>query len=208
MPGAASAYRAEAIRAAGGIQSDTMAEDTDLTLSLHRTGYRIHHTTRASAVTEAPQTMRALFRQRKRWSFGTLQCLWKHRSLFCNPRFGWLGWFAIPGIWFFQVFLVALAPAVDLWLILAILQNDSGPALLYAILFMGVDLLLALVACRLEGEPWRTALWVFPMRVIYRPLLSLAVLASLHRAMRGSWMAWGLQERWGLMRRRGEPTHS
>ncbi|WP_200373867.1 polysaccharide deacetylase family protein [Thiocystis violacea] len=204
VPGAASAYRAEAIRAAGGIQSDTLAEDTDLTLSLHRAGYRVRHTTRARAVTEAPRSVRGLFRQRKRWSFGTLQCLWKHRRLFCHPAYGWLGWFAIPGIWFFQIFLVALAPVVDLWLIATLLRGASGPALFYAGLFLAVDLILALVACRLDGEPARTALLVLPMRLLYRPLLSLAILSSLHRALRGSWMAWGLQERWGLARRRGE----
>ncbi len=204
VPGAASAYRADAIRAAGGIQSDTLAEDTDLTLSLHRAGYRIRHTTRARAFTEAPRTVGGLFRQRKRWSFGTLQCLWKHRRLFCNPAFGWLGWFAIPGIWFFQIVLVALAPVVDLWLIATLARGASGPALVYAAVFLAVDLILALIACRLEPEPSRTALLVLPMRLIYRPLLSLAILASILRAVRGSWMAWGLQERRGLARRLGE----
>lgn len=202
VPGAASAYRAEAIRAAGGIQSDTLAEDTDLTLALHRAGYRVRHTPRARAITEAPRSIRGLFRQRKRWSFGTLQCLWKHRRLFCNPAFGWLGCFAIPGIWFFQLLLVALAPVVDLWLILALLGGAAGPALFYAGIFLTVDLALALIACRLEGEPARTAWLVLPMRLLYRPLLSFAVLSSLHRALRGTWMAWGRQDRWGQARRR------
>lgn len=197
VPGAASAFRAQAIREAGGIQADTMAEDTDLTLSLHRAGYRVRHTRWARAVTEAPQSMRALFRQRKRWSFGTIQCLWKHRALLFNPRFGWLGLFAVPGIWFFQVFLVALLPFLDLWLGVTLLRGESGPVIYYAALFLIVDLILAVTACRLEGEPLSTALLVLPMRLIYRPLLSLAILASLHRALRGSWMAWGLQERWG-----------
>lgn len=201
IPGAASAYRAEAIRAAGGIQSDTLAEDTDLTLSLHRAGYRIRHTTRARAFTEAPRTLRTLFRQRKRWSFGTLQCLWKHRALCCNRAFGWLGLFTLPSIWFFQIFLVALIPLVDLWLLLTLTRGESGPLLYYLIGFMAIDLALAWAACRLEGEPARTALWILPMRFLYRPLLGLAILYALHRALRGSWMAWGRQERWGLVKR-------
>jgi peptidoglycan-N-acetylglucosamine deacetylase len=200
VPGAASAYRAQAIRDAGGIQSDTLAEDTDLTLALHRAGYRVRHTTRARAFTEAPQTLRALFRQRKRWSFGTLQCLWKHGALCCNRSFAWLGLFVIPSIWFFQIFLVALIPIVDAWLVVTLIRGESGPLLYYATFFMAVDLALALVACRLEGEPLRTALLILPMRLVYRPLLSLAILSSVSRALRGTWMAWGLQERWGLAR--------
>ena len=198
VPGAASAYRTEAIAAAGGIQSDTLAEDTDLTLSLHRAGYRIRHTPQARAFTEAPRSVRGLLRQRQRWSFGTLQCLWKHRRLFCNPAFGWLGCFAIPGIWFFQILLGALAPVVDVWLIASLVQGASGPALPYALAFLGVDLALALLACRLEGEPSRTALLVVPMRLLYRPLLSIAIIVSILRALRGRWMAWGQQERRGL----------
>ncbi len=198
VPGAASAYRAAAIRAAGGIQSDTLAEDTDLTLSMHRTGYRIVHTPRAIAVTEAPRTVRALLRQRKRWSFGTLQCLWKHRDLLFDTRRPWLGWFALPSMWFFHILLVALVPLVDVGVVLALVHGADTALLGYALAFLGVDLALAVTACRLEGEPWRVAWRVIPMRVLYRPLLSLAVLDALHRALRGTWMSWGIQERWGF----------
>ena len=93
---------------------------------------------------------------------------------------------------------------MDLWLIATLARGASGPALVYAAVFLAVDLILALIACRLEPEPSRTALLVLPMRLIYRPLLSLAILASILRAVRGSWMAWGLQERRGLAQRLGE----
>ena len=198
VPGAASAYRAEAIAAAGGIQADTLAEDTDLTLSLHRAGYRIVHTPRAVAITEAPRTVRALLRQRKRWSFGTLQCLWKHRSLLFNTAHRWLGLFALPSMWFFHIFLVALVPLIDFGLVLALLHGADAGLLGYAAAFLGIDLILALVACRLDGAPLTTAWRVVPMRVLYRPLLSLAVLDALLRALRGTWLSWGVQERWGL----------
>jgi len=197
VPGAASAYRAEAITAAGGIQQDTLAEDTDLTLSLHRAGYRIRHTPRAQAVTEAPQSARLLLRQRKRWSFGTLQCLWKHRNLLFATRYRWLGLFVLPSIWFFHLFLVALAPLIDLGLVLALLRGADSSLLGYVLAFMGIDLVLALTACALEGEPLRSAWRVIPMRLLYRPLLSIAVLYALQRALRGSWMGWGVQERRG-----------
>ncbi len=92
---------------------DTLAEDTDLTLTLHRLGYRIEYAPDAVAWTEAPETFATLAKQRFRWAFGTMQCLWKHRDLVFNTRFGALGWFSLPGIWFFQILLVAIAPLVD-----------------------------------------------------------------------------------------------
>ena len=58
-----------------------------------------------------------LAQQRFRWAFGTMQCLWKHRDLVFNPRFGALGWFSLPSIWFFQILLVALTPLVDVLLL-------------------------------------------------------------------------------------------
>jgi cellulose synthase/poly-beta-1,6-N-acetylglucosamine synthase-like glycosyltransferase len=66
---------------AGGLDSDTIAEDTDLTLSLHRMGWRVNYVPEAIAWTEAPDTIRGLAKQRFRWAFGTMQCLWKHRNL-------------------------------------------------------------------------------------------------------------------------------
>lgn len=202
VPGAASSYRAEAIAAAGGIQPDTLAEDTDLTLALHRVGYQIRHTARAHAVTEAPRTLRALLRQRQRWSFGTLQCLWKHRDMQFSIRYGWLGLFSLPSIWFFHVLLVALVPLVDLTLILSLIRGSDSSLLTYSLIFMAVDVFLALVACQLDGEPWRTSLRIIPMRLVYRPLLALAVLYALQRAMRGTWVGWGVQERWGIRHRK------
>ncbi len=120
-PGAISAVSREALRAVGGFRSDTLAEDTDLTLSLHRRGYRVRYTADAVAWTEAPETIRALAKQRFRWCFGTMQCLWKHRDMLFNPKFKALGFFSLPSVWFFQIILVALTPAVDLLLLTSVL---------------------------------------------------------------------------------------
>jgi cellulose synthase/poly-beta-1,6-N-acetylglucosamine synthase-like glycosyltransferase len=113
VPGAVSAWRRPAVMAAGGISSDTLAEDTDLTLSLHRAGYLIAYAPRAVAWTEVPENYPDLAKQRFRWAFGTLQCLWKHRDLVGNPRHKALGWFSLPSIWLFQILLVAVSPLVD-----------------------------------------------------------------------------------------------
>ncbi len=69
VPGALSAWRAAAIRSAGGITADTVAEDTDLTIAIRRNGWRIEYAEKAIGWTEAPETADALIRQRFRWTF-------------------------------------------------------------------------------------------------------------------------------------------
>src|SRR5437867_2339161 len=117
VPGAISAIRKEAIDRAGGLSLQTLAEDTDLTLALHKDRQRIVYVPRAIAWTEAPESVRTLARQRFRWAYGTLQCLWKHRDMVFNWNYRALGWFSLPSVWFFQIILVAITPMVDLFLL-------------------------------------------------------------------------------------------
>ncbi len=194
-PGAISAVSREALRAVGGFRSDTLAEDTDLTLSLHRRGYRIRYTADAVAWTEAPETIRALAKQRFRWCFGTMQCLWKHRDMLFNPKFKALGFFSLPSIWFFQIILVALTPAVDLLLLTSVLLGDGRAVLPYFLTFLLLDQLLAVLACALEKEPLSRSWIMIPMRLIYRPLLSWVVWKSIKNAARGVLVGWGKLER-------------
>src|SRR5205085_3560462 len=125
VPGAVSALRQSAIEAAGGFSNDTLAEDTDLTLTMHRLAYRIEYAPEAVAWTEAPETFRTLAKQRFRWAFGAMQCLWKHRDLIFNPRFGALGWFSLPNIWFMQIGLVAVTPLVDALLLYSLIFGQA-----------------------------------------------------------------------------------
>lgn len=199
VPGAASALRRSALEAAGGFSHDTLAEDTDLTLTLHRLGYRIEYAPDAVAWTEAPETWGNLARQRARWCFGTMQCLWKHRDMVFNPRHGALGWFSLPGVWFFQIILVALTPLVDGVLLLSLLTTAAATLWAYFAIFLGLDLFLALLACHLEEEPLRRAFTILPMRLVYRPLLAVVVWKSIFRALRGVLVGWGKLERTGAV---------
>ncbi|MBV9126960.1 MAG: glycosyltransferase, partial [Verrucomicrobia bacterium] len=158
-PGAISALRRSALRQVGGFRTDTLAEDTDLTLSLHRRGWRVAYAANAIAYTESPETIRALARQRFRWCYGTMQCLWKHRDMLFNPKFRTLGFFSLPSIWFFQIGLVAVTPLVDLILIAGLLTGNALVILPYIIVFLLLDQVLAVLACALENEPLRRS-WI------------------------------------------------
>ena len=195
VPGAVSAVRIEAIIRAGGLSLQTLAEDTDLTLSLHKDRQRIVYVPNAIAWTEAPESVRTLARQRFRWAYGTLQCLWKHREMVFNRNYGPLGWFSLPSIWFFQIMLVAVTPVVDL-LLLASLPFGAWRAVMpFVITFLTMDLVLATLACILEREPILRAWRILPMRLIYRPMLSYCIWKAILRALKGVWVSWGKLER-------------
>ena len=195
VPGAISAVRKEAINQAGGLSLETLAEDTDLTLSLHRHRQRIVYVPDAIAWTEAPETVRALARQRSRWAYGTLQCLWKHRDMVFNWNYRALGWFSLPSIWFFQIILVAITPMVDLFLLASLPFGVWSAVLPFVITFLAMDVLLATLACMLEREPIVRAWRILPMRLIYRPMLSYCVWKAILRAIKGAWVSWGKLER-------------
>jgi peptidoglycan-N-acetylglucosamine deacetylase len=195
VPGAISAIRRAAIRRAGGISLETLAEDTDLTLTLHKQRLRIVYIPGAIAWTEAPETVRALSRQRFRWAYGTLQCLWKHRDMVFNWHYRALGWFSLPSVWFFQIILVAITPAVDLFLILSLPFGAWRDVMPFVIVFLAMDVILATLACVLERENVLNAWRIIPMRLIYRPMLSYVVWKAILRAIKGAWVSWGKLER-------------
>lgn len=196
VPGAVSAFRKSAVFAAGGISTDTLAEDTDLTLSMHRGGFKVCYASRGVAWTEAPETIKAFARQRFRWAFGTLQCLWKHREMLFAVKYKALGWFSLPSAWFFNILLVALGPVIDGILLFSLLMSPANSVLyFYFLVFLCADLLLAAVACLIEGEPLSQIWLVLPMRFVYRPVLSFAVIKAIVKASKGVLVGWGKLDR-------------
>ncbi|MBO0861735.1 MAG: glycosyltransferase, partial [Chloracidobacterium sp.] len=157
VPGAVGAWRRKPLERAGGWVSDTLAEDQDLTLKIRRLGYRIAYEENAVAWTEAPDTMRDLAKQRFRWSYGTLQCMWKHRDALFRPKYGALGFIAMPNVWIFQILFSLFTPVVDLTIIWAFVSaiiaelgypigysiTNSRQLIFYYGLFLAVDWLSA-----------------------------------------------------------------
>jgi cellulose synthase/poly-beta-1,6-N-acetylglucosamine synthase-like glycosyltransferase len=194
-PGALSAFRRKALMEAGPITNNTLAEDADLTLQLHRLGWKVVFASKAFADTEAPESIKALVSQRFRWAFGTLQCLWKHGDLTFNPDSGWLGWFALPSVWVFQMGVVALTPVLDL-IVLWSLWLGRGVAIWpYFVASLLLDIFLAVTALSMAGRPLRIAWRSAPMRLLYRPLLGYVVWKCVLKALGGSWVRWSKLDR-------------
>jgi len=195
-PGAISAFRKSAIEAHGGFSEDTMAEDADLTLALHRDGWRIAYAPGAVARTEAPSSPGSLLRQRRRWTYGTLQAIWKHRVLLFSLSQPWLGWMALPSVLITQTFLAIAVPLVDLGVLLALWKGQFAGWLpwCFAVSLMMDGLPLVVALRRDHASLWelRKIIW---MRTVYRPLLAMSVWAALWKMVTGRWISWRKQEK-------------
>ncbi len=196
VPGATGAWRRETLLAVGGYSSDTLTEDADLTLRMLGAGARITYAPLAQSITEAPQTVGALFRQRFRWSYGTLQCLWKHRKRFGR---GSLGWVALPNIALFQLLFPLLAPLGDFIFLLAVLRFDFQPVAVGYATFLALDLVASLVAFRLDRRPLRDVWVVVVQRFLYRPFLYFVTFAVVLAALRGARQRWNKLARTGAV---------
>ncbi|MDQ2946864.1 MAG: glycosyltransferase [Acidobacteriota bacterium] len=195
VPGAVGAWRKDLVLAAGSFADDTLAEDTDLTLSIRRLGFEIRYEEQAIAYTEAPETTRDLAKQRFRWAFGTLQAAWKHRDATFNPNYGFLGMLALPSIWIFQVLLAALSPFAEVAMFIALFAGNWRIVLLYYCGLFLLELLTAVLAYSLErAAPWDLVLLFF-QRIYYRQLMYYVLAKSILYAMRGRLVGWGKLER-------------
>ena len=213
------AWRTSVVRECGGYSHETVAEDADLTLSILRRDYRIAYDEDAIAWTEAPERWDTLLRQRFRWTFGTLQTVWKHRDTLARTRYGTLGWIALPNVFIFQILLPLLSPAVDvmmagsliLWGIakalegwplfvlpqaFAVSTENLERTLLLFLVFTCVDLLACELAFLMEkGEKQRLLFWLVPQRFAYRQMMYFVLFQTLLRAIQGSAVGWGRVER-------------
>ena len=210
VPGAVGAWRRDALVKLGGFPADTLAEDQDLTLAIQKAGYKALFDPDAIAWTEAPDFVAGLSKQRFRWSYGTLQCLWKHRNATANFRFGALGLLAIPQAWLFQIFLGLVAPLVDLMLVIQIVSSIADylehgdqfdPTNLkitcfYYALFLAVDLSAAVIGFMFEkGESKSLLWWLALQRFGYRQLMYYVLVKSVISAAMGGFVGWGKLER-------------
>jgi peptidoglycan-N-acetylglucosamine deacetylase len=208
VPGALGAWRTKAIEDAGGITADTVAEDADLTIAIRRAGWRITYDEDAIAWTEAPETPGMLIRQRFRWTFGTLQSFWKHSATLFRPKYGTLGFIALPNIFVFQIVLPLVSPLLDLLFFgslvlwgLAQLHITQIPQLwttadvqrsvVFFLGFLIIDVLTCVIAFALERhEDWTLLIPVLLQRFYYRQLMYIVLFRSVKEAVSGRAVGW------------------
>jgi peptidoglycan-N-acetylglucosamine deacetylase len=222
VPGAIGAWRTAAVKAAEGYPVNTVAEDADLTMNLLEHGYRVIYEDRSLAFTEAPIDAKGLVRQRFRWSFGTLQAIWKHRAAFSRNKA--MGYFALPNILVFQMLLPLVSPFIDIMFIAGVIKYfidlHYHPAaasaasfyklLVYFVTFMVIDFITSAVAFSLErrhpankGDRWLLVhIWL--QRFAYRQLFSIVLFKTIKRAIDGKPFNWDKIERTARMSKHTE----
>lgn len=199
VPGALGAFRREVVRQTGGLSRATLAEDTDLTMAIHRAGWKVVYQESAVARTEAPSSLRQLWRQRYRWSYGTMQAMWRHRrSLVERGPSGRFGRRGLPFIALFSVALPLFAPVLDIVAVYGLAFLDRVETVIAWLAVLVIQVVTAMLAFRLDREPMRP-LWALPLQqIVYRQIMYLVLVHSAITALTGG------QLRWQKLRRTGE----
>jgi len=217
VPGAIGAWRTAPVKAAGGYPLNTVAEDADLTMNLLEQGLKVDYEDRSLAFTEAPIDASGLMRQRFRWSFGTLQAVWKHRAAFVRNKA--MGLFALPNILIFQMLLPLVSPFIDFMFLAGIVnffidryyhpEAASAASLeklvIYFLAFMLIDFITSSVAFSLErkhqankGDGW-LLFHIWLQRFAYRQVFSVVLFKTLKRAIDGKPFNWDKIQRTAKM---------
>ncbi|WP_332649056.1 glycosyltransferase [Lysinibacillus sp. 54212] len=195
VPGSNSAWRKSVIQEVGYYHHDTLAEDADLTLRILNAGYKIIYEDRAISYEECPETLKDFIQQRIRWSYGTLQVIWKHKKhILTSPNKG-LKFFAIPSL-LFSYFLFLTSPIIDIVFIISIFKGTTS-IFLFSLLFYLTDLLNSFIAFKLGKERMKPLLWLIVQRLAYRYLLAYVTWKVVFKAIRGNHVGWGKLNRTG-----------
>ena len=222
VPGAIGAWRTDAVKRAGCYPINTVAEDADLTMSLLEQNLRVVYEDRSLAFTEAPINAKGLMRQRFRWSFGTLQAVWKHRAAFTRNKA--MGLFALPNILIFQMLLPLVSPFIDLMFVYGIIHYivdlhfhpeatsaaNFQKLLTYFLAFLLIDFVTSAVAFSLErrhpankGDRW-LLFHIWLQRFSYRQLFSVVLFKTIKRAIDGKPFNWDKLDRTAKMSKQTE----
>ena len=116
ISGAFGLFRTDLVRAVGGYRVNSIGEDFDLVARMHRhlrqknAEYQIHFVPDPMCWTEVPSDLKSLGRQRARWQKGLWDVLWSSRDMLFRPRYGRIGWFALPYLWLFEL----VAPVIEI----------------------------------------------------------------------------------------------
>ena len=217
VPGAIGAWRTAPVKAAGGYPLNTVAEDADLTMNLLEQGLKVDYEDRSLAFTEAPIDAKGLMRQRFRWSFGTLQAVWKHRAAFVRNKA--MGLFALPNILIFQMFLPLVSPFIDIMFLAGVVnflvdryyhpEQASAASfeklVVYFLGFLVIDFITSSAAFSLErrhpankGDGW-LLFHIWLQRFAYRQVFSIVLFKTLKRAIDGKPFNWDKIERTAKM---------
>jgi cellulose synthase/poly-beta-1,6-N-acetylglucosamine synthase-like glycosyltransferase len=165
VPGPVGMFRREALEELGGYETDTFAEDADLTLKMIAAGWRVVYEDAAIAWSEAPERWIDLVQQRYRWTRGILQAIRKRKGLFLRPFPDFPLWISTIQLGFEALVWPMMNVGAHLFFAIVALLFGAGELIVYWIILLTLlDLVVALVTVSMEEE----SLSLVPMALIYR----------------------------------------
>jgi len=199
IPGPVGGFRKEYVKAVGSYDTDTVAEDYDMTVKLQKakdgTFQSVRNITDAIAYTEAPERLKDLFRQRKRWYGGMTQTMIKHFDKKLVIGSGMYSAAAVP----YAVLTLWVVPVLELLMTtLGLAMAMLTGVLWYVTAFLIYSLLETLIAfltLRLDKDDLRLVVYS-PLFVLgYRQLLDVIRVYAFYEMLRGR-LAWTRAERY------------
>jgi poly-beta-1,6-N-acetyl-D-glucosamine synthase len=198
VPGPMGIFRREAINSVSGYDSDTFAEDFDMTVKLLAHGWKIDYEPLAIAYTEAPEGLLDIIKQRYRWTRGVLQALRKQRHLLTRSE----GNITTPLSLWYMMFEGLVWPAMNIFANLffvwiALIYGMTKLLLLWWIMLTVLDILIALYAIVMEREDLSLVFYSIFYRFFYVLIIDVCkVFATLEELV-------GLDMSWGKLARKG-----
>ena len=201
VPGALGAWRLDYVKELDGFKMDTLAEDAELTLNLLSQKYTIKYDDEACAYTEVPENLKDLIKQRHRWCFGTLQCVWKNRHNIFKKSSGTLGWITLPYMIISQCCLPLISVFLfPLCLLKYIFSGNCNIFLINYILMLLVDYIIIFYSFVLGKNNKKDVGLVWIFRIFNKYFSAYILLKSLKSILLGSFVGWGKLKRTGNVR--------
>ena len=190
VPGALGAFKKSLLTEAGSYGKETIVEDFDQTIKLLKAGLITQGNSKATAYTEAPNTLKDFFAQRKRWYRGNIQVLKRHADALTNPRFGYLQRLSLPYLFLGMVITPIIGFTASINAILGVILGDGLYVLQVSMIFTVVHYLMCALAIRIDDEDpkllWYAGFLVFGFKQIVDALLLKAIIEQL-RNKKATW---------------------
>src|SRR5438132_503349 len=168
IPGPIGIFRRSALQATGGYDSDTFAEDFDMTVKILADGWKIHYEPKAVAYTEAPEELLDIIKQRYRWSRGILQALRKQKHLLASTKTH----VTTPLSLWYMLFEGLVWPAMNIFasvffVWIALMFGMTKLLLMWWLLLTILELLIAVHSILMEREDIGLAIYAVFYRMFY-----------------------------------------
>ncbi|MCK5828700.1 MAG: glycosyltransferase family 2 protein [Methylococcales bacterium] len=200
IPGPIGMFRKSALQKVGGYESDTFAEDADLTMNLIGNGYKVEFESEAVAYTEAPEELLDLIKQRYRWTRGILQSLGKHKAkllhVFKTPSISLILWYMLFEAIFWPIFDVF---GTLFCLYIAFIYGESSLLFYWWMLFTVMDVAGALYCLMMTGESLYLSFYAILYRLYFISIINVSKIFATIEEWTNTEMEWGKLDRKGRL---------